>query len=85
VAKGDRIGLTPASFASAGAVNAEIEVEVSGLQGTLVTGLTTAATATSNDVRGTYAPRTVPDGATRYALLVQLVDPDFLGQTPYSG
>jgi hypothetical protein len=56
-----------------------------GVQGTLVTGLTTAATATSNDVRGTYAPRTAPDGATRYALLVQLVDPDFLGQTPYAG
>lgn len=86
VAKGDRITVTPAAaFATSGAVNGLLEIEVTGLQGTLVAGLTTASTATSNDVRGTYTPRTVPDGSTRYAVLLNLLDPDFVGQAQYEG
>lgn len=86
VAKGDRLQVVPAAaFNGGGAVNGVLEIEAHGVQGTLVVGLTTASAATSNDVRGTYAPRTAPDGATRYALLLQLADPDFQGQDQYAG
>lgn len=87
VAKGDRISIVPAAaFNGGGALTGMLEIEASGLQGTLVAGdNSTAPSGTTGDVRGTYAPRTTPDGTTRYALLLQLADPDFLGQAQYAG
>lgn len=87
VAKGDRITVTPASaIDTAGQLNGFLEIEAHGVQGTFVAGdNSNAPSGTTGDVRGTYTPRTVPDGATRYALLLQLADPDFLGQDQYAG
>lgn len=85
VAKGDRISIVPASFASAGAVNYELEIETNNMTGTLATGSTAKPTATTGDVRGTYDPATAPDGTTAYELIVQLEDPDFYGQDQYAG
>lgn len=87
VAKGDRITVTPASaIDTAGQLNGFIEIESSGVQGTVVAGKMDARqTATTGDVRGTYAPRTAPDGATRFALLLALADPDYLGDDQYAG
>jgi hypothetical protein len=87
VAKGDRITVTPAAaIDTAGQLNGFIEIEATGVQGTIVAGdNSNAPSGTTSDVRGTYTPRTVPDGATRYALLLQLADPDFLGQDQYAG
>lgn len=52
--------------------------------GTLVAGATAKPTATTGDVRGTYAPSTAPDGSNTYELVLALGDPDFLGQTQFS-
>ena len=75
VAAGSRIQMTPASFATAGAVNYEIEIETLRSMGTIVVADLGANTATSGDVRGTYLPTTVPDGSTSYELILSLPDP----------
>jgi len=86
VAKGDRITVTPASaFDTAGSINGALEIEVTGLQGTFVGGSTAKPTATTGDVRGTYAPRSTPDGTISYELLVRLDDADFYGQAQFAG
>ena len=87
VAKGDSITVTPAAaFNGGGSVNGVLEIEPSGLQGTLVAGqLAAAQSGTTGDVRGTYTPRTTPDGSVRYALLLALADANFLGDDQYAG
>ena len=40
---------------------------------------------TTGDVRGTYQPRTDPDGSTYFAMVLLLADPDFLGDDQYAG
>ncbi len=57
------------------------------LTGTLVPGLTpaTKSTATTADVRGTYAPTATLDGSVSISLLVLAADPSFLGNPQYEG
>lgn len=65
-----------------------IEIELTGdqvIDGTFVAGVQTAPTATTGDVKGTYAPATVPDGSTAYSLLVALPDPEYKGVDNYDG
>ena len=65
-----------------------IEVDVAAadqLQGTLVAGVTTAATATTGDTRGTYDPLTTPDAQTAEQLVVYLADPGNVGVAQYAG
>lgn len=86
VSAGDRISLVPASFATAGAVNCEVEFEPSGTLGTVVAGaLGAAQSGTTGDVRGTYTPSTVPDGSTYYHVMLRVIDPDFMGDVQYAG
>lgn len=86
LAAGDRIQIVPAAaFATAGAVNGVLEIETDGVVGTLVAGSTSAASATSGDVRGTYDPVDACDGATAYMLLVSLTDPSSKGIAQYAG
>lgn len=68
--------------ASAGVVDYTITLEPGGL---LVAGVSSAATATTGDVRGTYAPLATPDGQTEITLLVAEVDPAYLGVAQYAG
>lgn len=76
VAAGDAISLTPASFATAGAVNWTLEIETTRVQGTFTLADKAANTATSGDVRGTYSPLTAADGSISYELLVSLPNPE---------
>lgn len=87
VAVGDRLTLTPgAAFATSGAVNGVLEIETLGAIGTIVPGeIAAAQSGTSNDIRGTYAPSTTPDGTTYYSMVLRLSDPDFLGVDQYAG
>lgn len=89
VAVDDELEIIPASeFAMAGAVTGYIEIELTSAQeldGTLVAGVTSKATATTGDVRGTYDPTTACDGATAFALLASLSDPANDGVPQYAG
>ena len=77
VAKGDRITITPASaIDTAGQLNGFLEIEAAGVQGTFVAAdLNTANSLTSGDIRGTYTPRTTPDGSVGFELLVMAGNP----------
>lgn len=52
--------------------------------GTVVGGVSTLATATTGDVRGTYLPNATPDGAKVFDLIVALGDPDYKGVAQFS-
>lgn len=89
VAVGDRIEIIPGSAFNASAdFYFVLEIEASATQqlnGTLVTGATAKATATTGDVRGTYTPVTAPSGAISESLLILTTDPKYLGVDNYDG
>jgi hypothetical protein len=89
VAVDDDLEILPAAaFDTAGALTGDIEIETTSvglLDGTLVVGDKNKGTATTGDVRGTYASTTDPDGSTAYALLVSLPDPGNDGVPQYAG
>lgn len=88
LAAGDAINVTVSGTPGGDkSVAVAIEVELSAsqmLDGTLTAGVTSAATATTGDVRGTYAPSTAPDGSA-YQLLVVGADPGNRGVAQYDG
>lgn len=53
--------------------------------GTLVAGVTTTATATTGDVRGTYNPNSAPNGARVFELVALLRDPSYTGIAQFAG
>lgn len=87
VAVDDELELIPgASFATAGALTGYIEIEPTNqLNGAFVAGVSSAATATTGDVRGTYDPTTACDGSTAFELLLASSEPKYLGVTQYAG
>jgi hypothetical protein len=89
VAVGDLITVTPgAAFSGAADFSLILEIDTSAagqLTGTFVAGVTSAATATTGDTRGTYSPLTAPDGTAGYQLLVALPDPANKGVAQYAG
>ena len=89
VAAGDAIEIVfDAAFNASADIQVIVEITpiAAAKNGTFTAGLLSAASdATSADVRGTYAPSVVPDGANRYGMLLALADPDFLGQAQYAG
>jgi hypothetical protein len=89
VAVGDLITILGASgFDSAGALNGVLEIAVDPadqMDGTLVAGVTSKATATTGDVRGTYDPTAACNGALAFALVVALVDPGDRGVPQFAG
>lgn len=89
VAAGDEIEIVFDSAFNASAdilCTLEIDTTAAGrLDGTLVAGVTTAATATTGDTRGTYTPSTAPDGATAYELWAYIPDPANQGVAQYDG
>jgi hypothetical protein len=88
VAAGDMIEIVGDAAINAGA-SMHVLIEITPIyspKGTVVAGkLDARQSGTTGDVRGTYTPDIVPDGATRYALLLALADPDFLGDDQYAG
>jgi len=87
VARNSRIQIIFAdAMATTGALDGYIEIEATNLpNGDLVVGATAAPSATSADVRGTYAPVLAPDGSTSFALLLALPDPAYKGSAQYAG
>lgn len=87
VGTGTVLGL-PVYLPTAGYVHAELQDGATvGSAGTFAAGLAanTASTATTADVRGTYAPNAAPDGSKAFSLVATLPDLDFLGNNQYAG
>lgn len=89
VAVGDRIDIIPAAGFNASAdlfYILEIDVTPAGqLDGTFVAGVSSAATATTGDVRGTYDPSAACDGSDAYNLLIATEEPKYLGVAQFAG
>lgn len=85
VGHGNKLGL-PVFLPSAGFIIRELQDGVSATAGTPVAGLSaTGSTATSADVRGTYAPNTAPDGTKTYQLIVATPAAGNLGAPQFNG
>lgn len=63
----------------------EIENNALATSGTVVAGVTSTATATTGDVRGTYTPNGAPDGTKALQLLVVTPDPGYRGAPQFAG
>lgn len=81
---GDVIGL-PAFLPGTGYVVKELQDGAAATAGTVVAGVTSKATATTGDVRGTYDPNAACDGDKGFVLLVSLPEPNQLGVSQYAG
>lgn len=84
VGTGDVLGL-PMFLADIGHVLKEMEDGAAPTAGTLVAGVTTAATATTGDVRGTYDPNSAANGSLAFALIVATPDPRAKGGAQFAG
>lgn len=65
-------------------VVAEIEDGAAAVAGALVDGDVNAATASTGDVRGTYAPNSNPDGSKVFEIIAMLRDPTSKGVDQYA-
>lgn len=83
VGTGDVLGL-PVFLPGTAYVLKELQDGAAATAGTVVAGVSTAATATTGDVRGTYDPNAACDGAKVFDLIVALGDPDYKGVAQYS-
>lgn len=85
VGTGDVLGL-PVYLPGAAAVLGESQDGAKATAGTTVAGvLTSPATATTGDVRGTYDPNAACDGAKKFDLVVAVANPGFKGVAQYAG
>ena len=81
---GDVLGL-PVFLPSAAYVVQEIDDGAVATAGTIVAGVSLAATATTGDVRGTYDANSAADGSMVLDLLIALPDPKYLGVAQFAG
>jgi hypothetical protein len=84
VGTGDVLGL-PVFLPLKGLVYREMEDGALATAGTTLAGVTTLATATTGDVRGTYDPNSACNGSKAFQLLVALPDPSDRGVAQYAG
>lgn len=84
VGSGDVLGL-PVALPQKGLVVKEMEDGVAPTAGTLVAAVTSTATSTTGDVRGTYKPNSACNGAKAFQLLALLPDPTDLGVDQFAG
>ena len=85
-AAGDKLMVTVSGTPGA-AKTTQVTVEITPdgvTNGILTLGDQTVPAATTGDVRGTYAPTTVPDGTLYWSLLVDLPDEGYFGCTQFS-
>lgn len=75
----------PAYLGDAADILSELEDEAGATAGTRAAGVTDAATATTGDVRGTYAPNSAPDGTKVFELVALMRDPTSKGIAQYAG
>jgi len=78
VGTGTVLGL-PIFLAGTGDVLRELQDGAAPVAGTIVAGVTTKATTTTGDVRGTYAPNAAPDGAKAFQIIMAAGDTSFRG------
>ena len=83
VGTGDVLGL-PVFLPGTAYVLKELQDGAAATAGTVVAGVSSAATATTGDVRGTYDPNAACDGAKVFDLIVALGDPDYKGVAQFS-
>ncbi len=83
----DYIKITPAAAINAsGRMVGWIGIQpTSLLDGTFVAGVSSAATATTGDVRGTYDPTAACNGTRAFDLIVRTEDPEYKGVPQYAG
>jgi hypothetical protein len=81
---GDVLGL-PVFLPGAAHILKELQDGAAASAGTTVAGVSTAATATTGDVRGTYDPNAAADGAKVFKLVAALGDPAYKGVAQYAG
>ena len=84
VGTGDVLGL-PFYVSNSAYIVKELEDGAAATAGTLVGGVSTAATAPTGDVRGTYDPNSACDGAKAFDLIVATGYPKYLGVAQYAG
>ncbi len=84
VGTGDVFGL-PVFLPGTAYILKELQDGAAATAGTAVAGVSSAATATTGDVRGTYDPNAAADGAKVFDLIVALGDPDYKGVAQYAG
>lgn len=84
VGTGKVLGL-PAFLAGTGEVLRELQDGAAPTAGTVVAGDVTTATATTGDVRGTYAPNGTPNGSLLFELIVALRSPEYRGVAQFGG
>jgi hypothetical protein len=84
IGTGDVLGI-PVALPQKGLVVGELEDGVNATAGTLVAAVTSAATATTGDVRGTYDPNSACDGSKAFQLLALLPSATDHGVDQYAG
>lgn len=84
VGSGDVLGI-PVLLPLKGLVIAELEDGAKATAGTVLAGVTTKATATTGDVRGTYDPNSACDGSKSFQLVAALDDPSAKGVAQFAG
>ena len=83
IGTGDVFGL-PVFLPGTAYILKELQDGAAATAGTVVVGVSSAATATTGDVRGTYDPNAAADGAKVFELIVALGDPSYKGVAQYS-
>jgi hypothetical protein len=84
VAVGDRIEIIPSAAFNASA-DLYFALEIEPTNGRFVAGVSSTATATTGDVRGTYDPTTVCNGSVAFDLIIVTADPTYLGVPQFAG
>lgn len=84
VGNGTVLGL-PVVLPDAGDVLKEIQDGVGATAGTIAAADANTPTATTGDIRGTYAPNSAPNGARRYELIIASRAPTYKGGAQYAG
>jgi len=84
VGTGDVLGL-PVLLPQTGLVIRELQDGAAPTAGTIVAGVSSTATATTGDVRGTYDPNAAADGSKAFGLIALLPTPSDLGAAQYGG
>ncbi|CUW38790.1 exported protein of unknown function [Magnetospirillum sp. XM-1] len=84
IGTGDVLGL-PVYLPATGLVLHELEDGATATAGTVVAGVTTKATATTGDVRGTYDPNSACDGSKGFVLVAAIPDASNRGVSQYAG
>jgi len=84
IGSGDVLGL-PVFLPSTAVILKELEDGAAASAGTAVAGVTSKATATTGDVRGTYDPNSACDGSKGFVLVASLPDPQEKGVPQFAG